>query len=37
MARKKKDTPEVNKPEEVTANIIGAGEVVCQQIPRHIQ
>ena len=32
MARKKKDTPEVNKPEEVTANIIGAGEVVCQQI-----
>ena len=32
MARKKKDAPEVNKPEEVTANIIGAGEVVCQQI-----
>lgn len=32
MARKKKDVPEVNKPEEVTANIIGAGEVVCQQI-----
>ncbi len=32
MARKKKDTPEVNKTEEVTANIIGAGEVVCQQI-----
>ncbi len=32
MARKKKETPEVNKTEEVKANIIGAGEVVCQQI-----
>ena len=32
MARKKKETPEVSKTEEVKANIIGAGEVVCQQI-----
>ncbi|MBR2877211.1 MAG: topoisomerase IV [Clostridia bacterium] len=32
MARKKKENPEVNKPEEVKANIIGAGEVVCQPI-----
>ena len=32
MAIKKKENPEVNKIEEVKANIIGAGEVVCQQI-----
>ncbi len=32
MARKKKDTPELNKTEEAKANIIGAGEVVCQPI-----
>ncbi len=32
MARKKKENPEVSKTEEVKANIIGAGEVVCQQI-----
>ncbi len=32
MARKKKETQEVAKTEEVKANIIGAGEVVTQQI-----
>ncbi len=32
MARKKKDNQEIVKTEEVKANIIGAGEVVCQQI-----
>ena len=37
MARKKKETPEVNKTEEVKANIIGAGEVVCQQITETLE
>ena len=37
MARKKKDAPEVNKAEEVSANIIGAGEVVCQQITETLE
>ena len=32
MARKKKDNQEIVKTEEVKANIIGAGEVVVQQI-----
>ena len=32
MARKKKDNQEIVKTEEVKANIIGAGEVVSQQI-----
>ena len=32
MARKKKDIQEIAKSEEVKANIIGAGEVVTQQI-----
>ncbi len=32
MARKKKEIQETAKPEEVKANIIGAGEVVTQQI-----
>ena len=32
MARKKKDSQEIVKTEEVKANIIGAGEVVTQQI-----
>ena len=32
MARKKKDIQETVKTEEVKANIIGAGEVVAQQI-----
>ncbi len=32
MARKKKDNPEIVKTEEVKAKIIGAGEVVTQQI-----
>ncbi len=32
MARKKKDVQEIDKTEEVKANIIGAGEVVTQQI-----
>ena len=32
MARKKKEVQEIVKPEEVKANIIGAGEVVTQQI-----
>ena len=32
MARKKKDNQEIVKAEEVKANIIGAGEVVSQQI-----
>lgn len=37
MARKKKETPEVNTTEEVKANIIGAGEVVCQQITETLE
>ena len=37
MARKKKETPEVNKTEEVKANIIGAGEVVCQPITETLE
>ena len=37
MARKKKETPEVNKTEEVKANIIGAGEVVRQQITETLE
>ena len=37
MARKKKETPEVNTTEEAKANIIGAGEVVCQQITETLE
>ncbi len=37
MARKKKETPEVNNTEEVKANIIGAGEVVCQPITETLE
>ncbi len=37
MARRKKETPEVNTTEEVKANIIGAGEVVCQQITETLE
>ncbi len=37
MARKKKETPEVNKAEDVKANIIGAGEVVCQPITETLE
>ncbi len=37
MARKKKETPEVNNTPEVKANIIGAGEVVCQHITETLE
>ena len=37
MARKKKETPEVNSAPEAKANIIGAGEVVCQQITETLE
>ena len=37
MARKKKETPEVNNTPEVKANIIGAGEVVCQPITETLE
>ncbi len=37
MARKKKETPEVNNAPEVKANIIGAGEVVCQHITETLE
>ncbi len=37
MARKKKDNPEIIKEDEVKANIIGAGEVVSQQITSTLE
>ncbi len=37
MARKKKDNPEIIKEDEVKANIIGAGEVVNQQITNTLE
>lgn len=37
MARKKKDNPEIIKEDDVKANIIGAGEVVSQQITSTLE
>ncbi len=37
MARKKKDSPEIIKEDEVKANIIGAGEVITQNITETLE
>ena len=37
MARKKKDNPDIIKEDDVKANIIGAGEVVSQQITSTLE